>query len=545
MTDGKSQTALWMAKETRFQELKRYVRLDERDAELLRAFGALAEPELPRLARQFYDRIREHEEAHAVLSGEEQIQRLQTSLVTWLGRVLHGPYDDAYHEQTSIIGRVHVRIGLPQRYMLTAMALIRVELLRLADARMGVDAAPTREALVRILDLELAIMLEAYKDSFVERISHASKQERSELGAALAKAEQRYANAVELAGVIIVGIDRCGRIQLFNREAERVTSYARDEVVGRGFAEVLMRGEACTTLSERIEAMLSSGRETEVVQCCVRTRAGKVRDVVWSLAASGEPVEGDGVVLLATGRDVTDERARDERARQNERLAAIGTLAAGLAHEIRNPLNGAQLHVSFLERALKRKAHEPEMLEATRVVGDEIKRLATLVTEFLDFARPKPPELKPTSLVKALEHACSLVEATAKAAHVEVSCDLPGSDVEFPADAAKLTQVLLNLLNNAVEASGGAGGGKVRLRGRRGPRQVLIDVEDDGPGLPSPEAPIFDAFYSTKAGGTGLGLAITHRIVTDHGGTIDVKSRPGKTSFQVALPLEQGAGVSP
>jgi len=137
-----------------------------------------------------------------------------------------------------------------------------------------------------------------------------------------------------------------------------------------------------------------------------------------------------------------------------------------------------------------------------------------------------------------MEHACGLVAAAAKAANVELTCDLPSSDVEFPADAAKLTQVLLNLLNNAVEAAASTGGGAVRLRGRRGPRQVFIDVEDDGPGLPSLEAPIFDAFYSTKAGGSGLGLAITHRIITDHRGTIDVSSRPGKTSFQIALPLE-------
>jgi signal transduction histidine kinase len=241
---------------------------------------------------------------------------------------------------------------------------------------------------------------------------------------------------------------------------------------------------------------------------------------------------------------VTDEKARDERARQNERLAAIGTLAAGLAHEIRNPLNGAQLHVSFLERAIKRKSSEQEMLEATRVVGDEIKRLANLVSEFLDFARPKPPELRPTSFVHALEHACSLVDASAKAAKVRLTCDAPSSDIEFLVDGAKLTQVLLNLLNNAIEATGGAGGGAVLLRGRRGPRQVFIDVEDDGPGLPSPDAPIFDAFFSTKEGGTGLGLAISHRIVTDHGGTIDVDSRPGKTNFHIALPLERSSGVT-
>ena len=229
----------------------------------------------------------------------------------------------------------------------------------------------------------------------------------------------------------------------------------------------------------------------------------------------------------------------EERTRQAEKLAAIGTLAAGLAHEIRNPLNGAQLHVSFLQRAIKRKGSEQDMLEATQVVADEITRLAHLVTEFLDFARPKPLQLKPVSVCKLCEHAKAMVQAQADGLGVSLSCDLPSADIVFEADAAKLTQVLLNLLQNGVESAGPTGGGSVVLRCRRGPRHVLLEVEDDGPGLPSPEAPIFDAFFSTKEGGTGLGLAITHRIVTDHGGSIDVTSRADKTMFRITLPLTE------
>ena len=130
-----------------------------------------------------------------------------------------------------------------------------------------------------------------------------------------------------------------------------------------------------------------------------------------------------------------------------------------------------------------------------------------------------------------------MVSAQAEAAHVTLACDLPSTDLNIQADQASLLQVLLNLLGNAIDATGTTGG-SVKLRVRRTPRAALIDVEDDGPGLPSPDAPIFDAFFSTKEGGTGLGLAITHRIVTDHGGSIAVTSLPGKTEFRVALPLD-------
>ncbi|HXK18685.1 MAG TPA: ATP-binding protein, partial [Polyangiaceae bacterium] len=384
-------------------------------------------------------------------------------------------------------------------------------------------------------------MLEAYKDSYVERLEHVVGAKPDSQKPGNVPGRRRYVNADEVTGSMVVGLDREGRICLFNSEAERVTSYARDEVLGRPFLEVM--GVDDEKLAQAVAEGLSGVSSTQTVEAGIRNRAGKLRDVIWNLSAAIDG-QGNEVVLVAGGRDVTDEKARDERSRQNEKMAAIGTLAAGLAHEIRNPLNGAQLHVAFLERAIKRKGDEQDMLEATRVVGDEIKRLALLVTEFLDFARPRPPELKPTSLIKCLEHACGLVAADARALHVQLVSDPPSSDVEFQADFAKMTQVLLNLLNNAVEATGAAGGGTVVLRGRRGPRQLFIDVEDDGPGLPNPEAPIFDAFYSTKEGGTGLGLAISHRIVTDHRGTIDVSSRPGKTSFRISLPLEPRTGTA-
>jgi signal transduction histidine kinase len=171
------------------------------------------------------------------------------------------------------------------------------------------------------------------------------------------------------------------------------------------------------------------------------------------------------------------------------------------------------------------------------VVADEIKRLAALVSEFLDFARPRPPQIKETNARAIVERALHLVSQKAEEANVQLVLDFPSRDPTLRVDSAKIEQVLLNLLTNAIEALTGAGG-CVALRVRRQPRSVSFEVEDDGPGLPSGDAPIFDAFFSTKPHGTGLGLAITHRIVTDHGGDIAVESRPGRTVFRVTLPLE-------
>jgi signal transduction histidine kinase len=258
--------------------------------------------------------------------------------------------------------------------------------------------------------------------------------------------------------------------------------------------------------------------------------------LLWNLTYA--PARGDDVCVFAIGRDTTDEQAMLARTKQQEKLAAIGTLAAGLAHEIRNPLNGAQLHVTYLSRSLKKSGAHPELIETVAVVADEITRLGGLVSEFLAFARPKPLLVKAVTVQTLLERTAQMASAQATQHDVTLALDVPPSPLTLVADGAKLEQVLLNLAQNAIEALANDGrAGRVTVRARRQPQTVTIEVEDDGPGIP-PGTPIFDAFFSTKAQGTGLGLSISHRIVTDHGGSLDVDSRSGCTIFRLVLPID-------
>ncbi len=531
--------------ETRFEELRRYVGFIAEDATLLQNFRPLAAPHFERIADEFYAQIRQHEEAHAVFTGEAQIARLQRSLVRWLERAFGGTYDEAYFQETTKIGRVHVRVGLPQRYMFTAMALVRVSLVKIAEDHQ--PAGPRIvSAICRLLDLELAIMLESYRDDFIARIQHVERTEKEELGHSLARSEHRYVHAVELARVLIIGLGADARIRLFNREAERLTGYARDEVLGAPFLATLAVDDSDAPALQaqlgRFAAHHRAGAAPPAdphdgdtpLATSIRTKSGRTRDVRWRLAYA--PLAGDEVAVFAIGLDFTDEKALLAQSKRQDKLAAIGTMAAGLAHEIRNPLNGAQLHITYLERALKRAHAHPELLETIGVVGDEIRRLGALVTEFLDFARPKPPIIKPVNVQSLFERAAQLVAPAAATHNITLELDLPLTDLELHADRAKLEQVLLNLANNAIEAQGPAGG-RLVLRARRQPHTVTIEVEDAGPGIP-PNSPIFDAFYSTKQQGTGLGLSISHRIVTDHGGTIHFESVPGRTLFRIVLPVD-------
>jgi len=522
-------------RETLFDELKRYVRFGPADSEVLARFGSPATPHFERIAAEFYERVREHEDAHAVFQDEAQIARLQRSLVAWMVRLLGGPHDESYFTERAKIGRIHVRIGLPQRYMFTAMSLIRGSLDALAGELAEPERSAVRASLARIVDLELAIMLETYRDDFVERLQRPGREERERLVTQLAQSEHRYASAVELAHVLVIGVDREARITLFNRAAEQLTGISRDEALGSPFVDVLLPEDLRANEGARLREV-AAGRTPapDDWEVLVQTRSRRQRLVQWRVTYAPSSDDAD-VVLFAIGQDVTDERALAERTLRSEKLAAVGTLAAGLAHEIRNPLNGALLHVTFLERAMRRTGADADSQDAVKLVGDEIRRLSSLVKDFLVFARPNPPSLRASSLHAICQKVLSVVEADAIAGEVRVEPDLATQDPTVFVDPEKLEQALLNLMRNAIDAVASTGGGRVVLRTRRQPRHAVIEVEDEGPGLPSPDAPIFDAFYSTKAHGTGLGLAIVNRVITDHDGTVDVESRPGRTVFRVTL----------
>jgi signal transduction histidine kinase len=279
------------------------------------------------------------------------------------------------------------------------------------------------------------------------------------------------------------------------------------------------------------------------------TAMAEVRSELTSIADAFDPSHAarnaitrllDLELAMMTESYVTEQGAAFQRDHQEARLTALGKLATGLAHEIRNPLNGALLNVAFVERSLKSSGASADVLEAAHAVKHEIKRLAKLVTDFLEFARPRPVALDATSLRAVCERAVQLLSSHLGET-VTLRVDLPASDVLVPADKARLERVLVNLLENAVDAVAPKGG-TVVLRARREPGHAWIEVEDDGPGIPDADAPVFEAFYSTKPHGTGLGLAVAHRAVSDHGGTIEVESKPGRTRFRVALPLaHQGA----
>jgi signal transduction histidine kinase len=227
-------------------------------------------------------------------------------------------------------------------------------------------------------------------------------------------------------------------------------------------------------------------------------------------------------------------RESHEQLRRADRLSALGEIAAGLAHEIRNPLAGVK---GALEIVQSRAAAGTPEAEFTGIAVKEVGRLDGLVAEFLAYARPREPELRPAHLGGVIEHVVLLLTPEAERAGIRLEHDVAHDLPPVEMDPEQIQQVVFNLVLNGLQA--GPAGSRVRIRTFREGTTAIVEVADCGPGVSAEgRARLFDPFVTTKAQGTGLGLAVSHRIVAAHGGRLDYRDAPGGGAvFAVALPL--------
>jgi two-component system sensor histidine kinase PilS (NtrC family) len=323
----------------------------------------------------------------------------------------------------------------------------------------------------------------------------------------------------------LLTVDREGRVTFLNRAGEQVMGLRSEEVRGRPAARWFAAFQPG-----------SSRDETELVNARgERLRVGYTLSPL--VAADGAPL-GHAVIF----QDLTRLRAMEEQVQRSERLADLGQLAAGLAHELRNPLASMAGSIELL-RAGARGEEDARLMG---IVLREAGRLDQLVTRFLAFTRPEPPRRGAVALEGLVDEALAVFAHDPAAARVRLVRDLAPAPAWCDADQVR--QVLWNLLVNAAHAAGGReGGGTVTVRCGGAPDgEARLAVEDDGPGIPPDELPrIFTPFFTTKAKGTGLGLAVVQRIVDAHGGRVAVDAPPGGGArFTVTLPGRPAAAAA-
>ena len=247
--------------------------------------------------------------------------------------------------------------------------------------------------------------------------------------------------------------------------------------------------------------------------------------------------EGELIGRIALFRDLSELQHLRKEVERSQRLAAVGSLAAGVAHEIRNPLSSIKGFATYFRQ---RYGGVPDDVKVADIMIQEVDRLNRVITELLEFSRPMELKRKATDLAGLVRHALGTVEGQAREKGITVKADLPPGLPGASIDPDRMTQVFLNLFLNALAAMDRGGVLSVGVA-RQDEGSLRVTVTDTGTGIRKEDlGRVFDPYFTTKSSGTGLGLAIVHQIVEAHGGEIRLESEPGKgTTFTILLPIEE------
>ena len=319
-------------------------------------------------------------------------------------------------------------------------------------------------------------------------------------------------------------------ILTFNRAAEQITGVPFRSAVGRPVADVLqLPADVMLIIAQDL-----SGRGLRRHEFRYRTGDGR-GEIELGLSATHLETPGGRAGFLFSFQDVTGIKKLERDAAIQQRLAAVGEMAAGIAHEIRNPLASMSGSIQILRQELPLSSEQEQLMD---IVLRESERLNTTIRSFLAYARPQRFQIARLDLRRALNDTALLLRHSAevKDGHV-IEVALPTAELWYEADEGQIKQIVWNLATNGLRAM--PEGGELRLAGSHDPTGgVMLTVTDQGIGIPAEElGNLFQPFHGTFAKGSGLGLAIVHRIVTDYSGEIQVSSQPGRgTTVTVRLP---------
>jgi two-component system, NtrC family, sensor histidine kinase PilS len=353
-----------------------------------------------------------------------------------------------------------------------------------------------------------------------------STQEELETKQADLRDLEAFTNLIfESVGTGLIALDREHRVTALNWAAEQITGVTAAAVMGQDWS-VLGASVPLAVIESEIE---SSGRGSAWREVTLRRGDGEdipVRMTFSALRAG----DGRGIGLIAACEDLSAIRAMEARMRAADRLASLGRMAANIAHEIRNPLAALSGAVEVMAAGAADDTRE----RLGQIVIKETGRLNGIIREFLEYARPAPLSPTPVNVAEAVDEVLLLLEHQAPAGMLKAVREFPPA-LTWTVDRQQFRQAVWNLCLNAVQAM--PEGGELRVTMTAG-SHLMLRVSDTGEGIEATDlGHIFEPFFSTKSDGSGLGLALVHRIVQDHGGEIDVHSRPGVGStFTVTLP---------
>jgi two-component system sensor histidine kinase PilS (NtrC family) len=368
----------------------------------------------------------------------------------------------------------------------------------------------------------------------------AERQTRSDFRLQVAK--QSLANLRALHERIVASIrsglvttDLSGRIYTFNAAAEEITGY--QEAAMRGQDASILFGDLKEKIAESLRALHNAEASPRFETSCVTAEGMHLRLGFSISPLSSEAGETTGMVI--TFQDLTQVRTLEETSRRQDRLAAIGRMAASIAHEIRNPLAAMRGSIQMLRSEVDNDSSQAELME---IILRESDRLNRIITDFLNYARPRSLTQARVDVGDLLHQTFALLRHSPEiGANQSVVEELPTEPIFADADEGQLKQVFWNLARNALQAMPQGGTLRAKLE-RNSDNRLRVAFSDTGRGMsPDQVEHLFEPFSSTT-GGTGLGLSIVYQIIRDHGGTINVRSREGQgTTITIELPYGESS----
>ncbi|HRZ86610.1 MAG TPA: ATP-binding protein [bacterium] len=373
---------------------------------------------------------------------------------------------------------------------------------------------------------------QTFLEKFAQRIDRIDKTEIFSYAVALSRDKGFLENILNSLDDGIIVLDEKRHVQFINPAARELAGIAgAEQVAGRAIERYLRdRQFSDFVCANELEGGQTVGREFEI---------GFPRKMfvgVSLLPLRDEAAKACGTAVIV--RDMTEKRRIEGRMVQTEKIGALSVLAAGLAHEIGNPLNSLHIHVQLIEREFaKLKTGRKKLADLIKVVSDEIRRIDDIARHFLQAIRPLRPKFEEEDVNEVLESTLKVIMPEVTRASIALEKRYDKRMPRTLLDRSQLKQAFLNIIKNAAQAM--PKGGSLLIETSAHGDAVTVRIADTGQGIaPENIARIFDPYFTTRANGVGLGLMMTHRIVKEHGGDIEVKSRPGKgTTFTITLPV--------
>ena len=520
----------------RYRQLQQYTRWSHADVDRIGTIARLVTPYFPQLIDDFYAVIQEHPSAfRAITGGEAQITRLKKSLFAWLNQLVSGVYDEDYVEYRSLVGRRHVAIGLDQVYTNAAMSRLRSGMHAIMCEHWSGSLQELPEVistLNKLLDLDLAIIEDAYEQEHVRR---QKVTERARMKNALHQEKEFSEGLLEHAQAIVLILDVHGRIIRYNPYMEELTGVLQQDVKGRNWFDTFIPQRERERLREVLQETVEKSETSRTVSS-IMTHVGRERRISWS-SKTLKDVSGKTVAVLSVGQDITDLNQAQQRALQAERLAGIGQMSTGLAHESRNALQRIQACAEMLELEVEGNAEAMDLVHRIKLAQDHMHRL---FDEVRGYAAPVHLDCSDCQLASIWREAWELLLPQWEGRIAEFVENTATAKLTFYGDHFRLVQLFRILFENALAACSDP----VRIEITCSPTvlsggmAIRVAVRDNGPGLNQEQRErIFEPFYTTKTKGTGLGMAIARRIVEAHEGQIQVGSCAGRgAEILVTLP---------